>query len=80
MPPAIRCDVIKLRQQIEQLDKQGGGSAIGQLEHSNNPDYIQLAAQLQAIEQNINSEQSLMGDLQTKIQNLQASLQPISQG
>ncbi|MFO1367853.1 MAG: hypothetical protein U1F46_02585 [Marinagarivorans sp.] len=67
-------DVVKLRQQIEQLDKQGSGSVSTGFEHSNNPDYIQLATQLQAIEQNINSEQSLMGDLQAKIQNLQASL------
>jgi uncharacterized protein involved in exopolysaccharide biosynthesis len=67
-------DVIKLRQQIEQLGKQETTAVSSNYETSNNPDYIQLAAQLQAIEQNLISEQSIIGGLQDKIQSLQSSL------
>lgn len=67
-------DVVKLRQQIEQLGKQETTAVSSNYETSNNPDYIQLAAQLQAIEQNLMSEQSIIGGLQEKIQTLQASL------
>ncbi|MEY4589455.1 MAG: hypothetical protein RL497_1531 [Pseudomonadota bacterium] len=67
-------DVVKLRNQIEQLGKQESFSSSSNFESSNNPDYIQLAAQLQAIEQNIISEQAVLGGVQEKIQSLQASL------
>ncbi|HMY40938.1 MAG TPA: hypothetical protein PK011_16550, partial [Marinagarivorans sp.] len=67
-------DVAKLRQQIEQLGKLETTAVSSNFESSNNPDYIQLAAQLQAIEQNLISEQAIIGGLQEKIQTLQASL------
>lgn len=67
-------DVLKLRQQIEQMGKLETTAVSSNFESSNNPDYIQLAAQLQAIEQNLISEQSIIGSLQEKIQSLQAAL------
>ncbi len=71
---AAHPDVVKLRQQIEQFGKLETAGVSSNFESSNNPDYIQLAAQLQAIEQNLISEQSIIGGLQEKIQSLQASL------
>lgn len=67
-------DVLKLRQQIEQMGKLETTAVSSNFDSSNNPDYIQLAAQLQAIEQNLISEQSIIGSLQEKIQSLQAAL------
>lgn len=70
-------DVIKQRQQIAQIEQLGKlevANPTSSFEKSNNPDYIQLAAQLQAIEQNALSERSIIAGLQEKIQTLQASI------
>lgn len=67
-------DVIKLRQQVDLINAQATSAPTSNFERSNNPDFIQLAAQLQALEQNIISEQTIVGNLHEKIQSLQATI------